>query len=291
MALGWDEVFHVVNPSAAHCEAVARFFDDQRWPRVWIERTSHPTHLETVMSWAVNEGRKALAIWGGDGTFSRAINALADLDALDKVRLALVPAGTCNDFARQLRLLPWERLVRQSSLVERSFDLGLLEHAEGRRLFVNNAGFGRRPEARRTKRPNAVLDIFRLSARQIRIETVDRERIDRMEMRALLGIVFNAPYFGGGLHFSPDIAPDDGRLEGYFLAEQPRWRVLVSFVRGRSGRPFTNAGTVSVAGSGIHIRSTDDLFPQVDGERASDGGVRELIFTVLPRALTMLVPK
>jgi diacylglycerol kinase (ATP) len=287
VAPGWDDLFHILNPSAARRPSVEAFFESSSWPRLWIDRTSHPTHLETAMAWAVNEGRRDVAIWGGDGTLSRAVNALESLNALDKVRIALVPAGTCNDLARRLGIAVWDRLfIGSTTLEERRIDVGMLSHAEGRRAFVNNAGFGRRAGARGEKRPHPLLDIFRLRAQPIEVVADDARR----EMQALLGIVFNAPYFGCGLHFSTDIAPDDGRLDAYFLTEQPRWKVLWSFVQGRSGGPFSNAGAVAVSGASIRVRTTGELFPQTDGERASEGAVREIEFRLLPNSLTLLLP-
>ncbi len=289
---GWDDLFHVLNPSAAQRPAVAAFLEKQSSPRVWIDRDSHPTHLETVMAWAVNEGRRDLAIWGGDGTLSRAVQALYELDALEKVRLFLVPVGTCNDFARKLRLPSWESLVRAPlNAQEHRFDLGVVEHAEGKRIFVNNAGFGRRPDARRDKRPNPVMDIFRLQSQKLQIETRDDSQVSRLNVDGVLAIVCNAPFFGGGLHFSKDVLPDDGRLNGFFLKDQFRLKILWSFFKGRGGSAFENAGLVSVSGPSIRVRASDAMYPQADGEPASMGGVGEIFFKVMPRALTLLVPK
>jgi len=289
---GWDDLFHVLNPSAVRRAAVADFMEKQSWPRVWIDRGSHPTHLETVMAWAVNEGRRDLAIWGGDGTLSRAVQALHELGALDKVRLVLVPAGTCNDFARKIRTPLWDAVTSAAlNPLERRYDLGLVEHAEGKRVFVNNAGFGRRPDARREKRPSPILDIFRLEAQALQIETRDDEQVSRLNIKGLLAIVCNAPYFGGGLHFSKDVLPDDGRLNGFFLQDQFRLKILWSFFRGRSGHPLENGGLLSVSGTSIRVRTPGALYPQADGESASAGGVGEIFFKLMPRALTMLVPK
>lgn len=290
MTANWSDLFHLLNPNSVRRTDVSSFFAGSPWERVWIERKTHPTHLETAVHWAVNEGRSGIAVWGGDGTLSRVINALDDLGALETMPIALVPAGTCNDFARQLKLGPWRKLLTRGALVEKKMDLATLVHAEGRRLFINNAGFGRRPQARQDRRPSAIADIFRLSAEPV--EVIARgdgaERHERM--KALMAIVFNAPYFGGGMHFPGDIRPDDGLLDGYFVQEQGRLKVLWSFFRGRAGRPFENARTVPFRAPTILVRSGGELFPQADGESASKGAVKELTFSVLPKALRLLVP-
>lgn len=244
------------------------------------------------MAWAVNEGRRDIAIWGGDGTLSRALQALHELGALDKMRLALIPAGTCNDFARKVRVPLWDAVFRNPMTgQDHRFDLGVVEHAEGTRVFVNNAGFGRQPYARRDKRPSPVMDILRLKSQSLQIETRDEGQVSRLNVDGLMAIVCNAPYFGGGLLFSKDVLPDDGRLNGFFLKDQFRLRVLWSFIRGRAGQPFSNGGLVSVSGDSIRVRTSSALYPQADGESASVDGVGEIFFKVMPKAFTLFIPK
>ena len=108
-------------------------------------------------------------------------------------------------------------------------------------------------------------------------------------MNALLGIVFNAPFFGGGLHFSTDISPEDGLLDAYFVAEQARWRLLWSFLRAR-GQAFRNGRVTTARGASIRVRTPGWLYPQADGERAGTGGVREIHFKVREKAATLLLP-
>ena len=291
MASGLADFFHVLNPSALRRAGVDALFLEKKWRCVWIDRTSHPTHIETVVDWALNEGVRDLAIWGGDGTYSRVVNRLAEQDALSRVRIALIPAGTCNDFARRLGLPPWSDLAgTDSEFVDSQVDLGLIECKSHRRYFLNNAGFGRKPQAQGEKRPHPVADIFRLEAAPVAIESTAGEEPRHVEMRALLGIVFNAPYFGGGMHFSPDISPTDNRLDGYFVREQARWKVLWSFLRASGGRPFVNANVECVRGTVIRVRTPSWIYPQADGERAFSSGVQEMIFRVLPNALTLVLP-
>ena len=91
------------------------------------------------------------------------------------------------------------------------------------------------------------------------------------------------------MHFSKDVSPDDGRLDGFFLSDQPRWKVLWRFFQGRGGRrPFPNKDTVAVHSARIRVRASGHLYPQADGERASSGGVSEIEFKALPGALTLL---
>lgn len=284
-------LFHILNPNAARRADVQSFFAGSPWDHIWVERTSHPTHLETVVNWAVNESRPGIAIWGGDGTFSRAVNALNDLGALETMAVALIPVGTCNDFARHLPLPAWRKMfLTGDQWTERRVDIGVLAHAEGDRLFVNNAGFGRRPNARRDRRPNPVSDIFRM--RPEPVEIVTRDTVERRErINALMGIVFNAPYFGGGMHFNADTRSDDGLLDGYFVRDQGRIRLLWSFLMGRSGKPFENPGTTATRGRAISVTTSGDMFPQADGESASQGAVKSIDFSVRPGALRLLVPR
>ena len=140
--------FHLLNPNRKNRSAVQNFFRKHPSLRyVWIERATHPTHLETVVNWAITEGKERLAVWGGDGTLSRVVQALYQLGALEKVCLAVIPVGTGNDFTRHLfDSLHWDKLVKRalsSRGLEKRIDVGVVAYGDRKRTFINNAGFGR----------------------------------------------------------------------------------------------------------------------------------------------------
>lgn len=240
------------------------------------------------MQWAAREGETHIAVWGGDGTFSRAVQALYLEKVLDRTEIALVPSGTGNDFARRLKIPDEKRGIGSIPEVRiERYDVGVLRLESGDRIFVNNAGFGRSAEAVRRPRPSALRDIFSFRARTLNLEWRTPTSTEYQTRTAVMGLVFNSPYFNAGLSFDPAIAPDDGLLSGFFEPPAAAIAFISRFVRGRFGKPLVRPSTIRIDGSEIHVEADADLFPQVDGERASQKGVRSLTFSILPRALSL----
>ena len=81
---------------------------------------------------ALAEGAELLFAWGGDGMVQRCVDVLAG----SSVSLAIIPAGTANLFATNLRI---------PKNIEEAVAIGL--HGEARALDVVGAEHGRRPSA------------------------------------------------------------------------------------------------------------------------------------------------
>jgi diacylglycerol kinase family enzyme len=270
-----------------------RFFDPlPQANRVWIEQTSHPTHLETVLQWAMLQGIKKIAIWGGDGSFSRTLHWLWANDRLKDVSLALVPVGTGNDFSRAVGLWPWEKNVSRifsGSATLTKIDLGIMATSLGERIFTNNAGFGRTPEAIAQKKSNPLQDILSLREKKVEISWTGEEAGGPTSLSTLMGIVFNAPYFNRGLYFDNTISPRDGRLNAVFIPPGGSLSLVWRFLKGRLGQSLQEPGDVWVSGHSIEVEATQDLYPQVDGERVFLKGVRRLNFSVLSQAFSLYI--
>ena len=282
---------HLLNPNRDHRKSVASFF--RRRPDLrcyWVERETHPSHLETLLQWAAREGEKRVAIWGGDGTLSRAVQALYDERALDRTDVALVPSGTGNDFARKLGIRDSGSLVSDAEPVEvriERFDLGLLRIGSRERVFVNNAGFGRSAAAVRRPRPNALRDILSFQPRRLGLEWKTPASVAYETRDVILGIVFNSPYFNRGLCFDPLIAPDDGVLTAFLEPPRGAMGLLFRFLKGRFGAPLARPDTIRLDAVEIRVEADAPLYPQVDGEPAALEGARRLDFGVLPGKLAL----
>src|SRR5207249_2025295 len=154
------------------------------------------------------------------GSFHRTINLLAQKKLLKSVELGIVPAGTCNDFARFLGL--------RRRRVDHAFRLACSGKGQATDLatmddeiFINNAGFGRRPVASGKKlRSLQALRTFR--------PTVLRAQWDKgsIEGSFFMALACNAPFFSGGLHFSKNLNLHDGLLDVYLMPAIPKWKLL-----------------------------------------------------------------
>ena len=128
-------VFHLMNPSLRQAPWVTALTTFGRDLSQWalIDR-QNPHHTETLLDWALKANIGRLVVWGGDGTFHRVVRGLWQRDALDRVELALVPAGTCNDLARYYGLAKeswgrWEASAPQGRLA--ALSLGRVASASG----------------------------------------------------------------------------------------------------------------------------------------------------------------
>jgi len=121
--------------------AFARFPEVQ----VWIEELQQPADLTRAIARALAHGADVIAVGGGDGTLSAAANLLAETPAV----LGILPLGSLNHFARDLRL-PLE-LDEAVAVIVRGrtarVDLGEVNG----RYFINNTSIGVYPMAVRLR--------------------------------------------------------------------------------------------------------------------------------------------
>jgi diacylglycerol kinase (ATP) len=98
----------------------------------------------TLAEEAAREGASVIAACGGDGTLNEVVRGVDAADALDRVRLGVIPTGTGNDFADNvgIRSVAHAFEVLESD-EERRLDLGT---ADGR-PFVNSCVGGLTAEA------------------------------------------------------------------------------------------------------------------------------------------------
>lgn len=103
---------------------------------VEVVGTSSPTQMRHEIRRLVQAGARRVAVAGGDGTITRAVQELA----YTNTALGIIPQGTANNFATALRLpqdLPSALRVLQEGIV-REVDLGKI----GDRYFTEAAGVG-----------------------------------------------------------------------------------------------------------------------------------------------------
>ncbi len=150
------KIFFLLNPSRVKNrwdwrEAAARHAKRYGWtPRFGEVDRALPQSTDRLIDQALEEDCSRIVVVGGDGSLHRVINALAQKKKLKSIELAVVPAGTCNDFARFIGLR--RRRLDQAFRVAcggkaQPTDLGVM----GSELFLNNAGFGRKPAASRKR--------------------------------------------------------------------------------------------------------------------------------------------
>jgi diacylglycerol kinase (ATP) len=228
-----------------------------------------PTKLARA---ATDEGHDLVAC-GGDGLVTEVAGVAADTGH----RLAVVPTGAGNDFARVLGYDPKQPLRAFDALTtgrDRVVDLG---RVNGRwYTCVTASGFD--AEANRwantvrklsgtTLYVAAVLRTLAVyKPHRFRV-TVDDESI---ETTAWLVAVGNGPAYAGGMRVTPDAKLDDGLLDVTIVGAMGRPEFLWNFPKVFKGTHVGHPKVTTRRGAHVELESLDASVPMevyADGER------------------------
>ncbi|MBI3097503.1 MAG: hypothetical protein HYY93_04545 [Planctomycetes bacterium] len=272
---------------------------------------------------ALNDGFDRVCILGGDGTVRCAVEGwrLARLPPWNRANrpseslnpdlaLAVLPAGTGNDFARGLGIPrdPVEAVRVAASGATRLIDLvEIVPAAEPEagsflhyRHFANiaEAGFGAAVAARasRSRKTLGAKATFRLAvARElihlhnapIRIEAVTPDGPRDWEGESTGVILANGRFFGAGLNPAPTALWDDGLLDVIILGAFSRREIVRHFGKIARGDHLGHSKVHHLRASSLRISSPEKVPFEMDGE---GGGSLPVEARVIPRALRVCVP-
>lgn len=232
---------------------------------------------------------------GGDGTIHEVANGLLAVAAEQRrARLAVLPIGTGNDFAK---LLGGHRLEHAFDCIlrgaPRELDVGLVRWRDHSEYFINGMGTGIDVEV---VRQIARLPRFRgitgyligvLRALRVFEPIRARLRVDGVDVdgRVMIVGVGNGVSQGGGFYITPAATPDDGRLDLCVIDEMSLPRVLVTLPRLLRGRHVNLSSVHMMTFEHLEIETDAPLFFQLDGELREPAGVHRLTVDVLRGAL------
>lgn len=242
-------------------------------PRFGEVDRAQPRSTERLLEQALEEECSRIVAVGGDGTLHRVVNVLAKKKQLGSLEIAVVPSGTCNDFARHLglkRKRPEEAFRLACAGKANAVDLGLMNDE----FFLNNAGLGRHSAAS-TQRMKPLQTLRSFRPIPLRAQW-DKGSIEGVFFMVL---VCNAPYFSGGLHFSKNASMQDGLLDVYFVPAMPKWRLLPLLALGKLGRPARFKRLITLRVPRLEIAAQSDVWPQADGEPPTKAA-RRVVFAV-----------
>ncbi|HEV7906112.1 MAG TPA: diacylglycerol kinase family protein [Pyrinomonadaceae bacterium] len=333
------ETFVVVNYNAARARAAWKQIEralKASGVRFSAHEAKEAGDAQRAAREALGAGYRTIAVVGGDGTlgevvsgfFARETEGVSTTNAATtaattparinaEAALAILPAGTGNDFARGLEggrasLERWlERLIRHSrrehetEMTTRAVDVlhGTIGDDRARRSFfcLNAATLGIGAEvagrvaaqgssARRLPGEArfalaALASLARWRARRVSVRLDDAEAI---ECATNLVAVVNSPFAGGGMMFSPDARVDDGLLDVVIASQLTRAALMREMARIHSGGHVKNPRVSISRGARVrieHLSDGDALAIEADGDVR---GHTPLEFRVLPGALKVV---
>lgn len=244
---------------------------------------------------ALADEPRVLVVVGGDGTLSGVLDTVCAAD----VPVVLVAAGTGNDLARALGLPrgePGAAAELALAGVPRAVDVGVVRTATGSRKFLTIAALGF--DAKVSDRTNrlrwphgAARYYLALLIELARLRPMDFTlAVDDEAARSAPGTLIAAgstSSYGGGMPICVGAVPDDGLLDVVQVAPLSRGRLLRLFPLLLRGTHFSRDEVSHRRARSVMI-SAPGLVVYADGERI---GEDECTISVLPGALTMLVPK
>lgn len=259
-----------------------------------IDITSAAGEERMLARRAIDQGCTTLVAVGGDGTWSQVANAI--LESRADCRLALLAAGTGNDFAKTVGA-PATDLVTTAGLAMHGPDIRVdVGQVEGRH-FLNIAGFGfdiavLEDCSRLTwvSGPalypvSALRQLFAYGGVEIEVSSL---RNHRDFARHLMLIIANAKHFGGAFHIAPDAELTDGQLDAIAILDTPPLKRLPLFVAATRGTHVTRPGVITEQSPIFRIGFHEPPAYETDGEYHRADSV-ELELRCIPGALRVVV--
>jgi diacylglycerol kinase (ATP) len=217
----------IFNPAARGNKARRfRRFLNELSQQCALKATTGPGDARRLAQAAVATGYDIIAAAGGDGTVNEVLNGIGDEpDGFQRARLGVLPLGTVNVFARELKIPAklegaWQVLKRAK---ETRIDLGRVDFSdEGRpaqRYFMQLGGAGLDARAielvswklKKSAGPLAyvVAGLQALMERQTRISV----SADGKKIEGELALLGNGKLYGGPFDIFPGATLDDGLLD------------------------------------------------------------------------------
>lgn len=284
----------IINPLAGGGRA------GRTWPRVravlqdagWSIVESRTERRGHAMDLAAASSADVLVAVGGDGTAHEVANGV--LRSRRSSALGVIPSGTGSDFARALGV-PRDPLAAAQALVAarpRRVDVG----AVNGRYFLTIAGVGFDGEVARLVNAwpkvlsGTVMYLLGILTTLVTYRPVDVDiALDGLSQRERLFLIAvgNTAWNAGGMWTVPAARADDGLLHTVIAGPLSRLETLVVLPRVFSGRHLDHPKVRQAHALEIRVTGATPLAIQADGESV---GTLPAVFTVCPRALTVLAP-
>lgn len=265
-----------------------------------LKPTLAPGDGRRLATEAVSEGFDTVVAAGGDGTVNEALNGIAEApDGFARARLAVLPLGTVNVFARELGLplrltAAWQTILAGH---ERRIDAPFVEHRVAerpqRRYFAQMAGAGLDARAislvdwqmkKRISQFAYVLAGMKAMRGPHPLITVEA---DGQRVTGELILVGNGRFYGGSLPVFPDARLDDGLLD-ICIFPRVRWSLILRYAIGFvTGHPLVPRDVKVLRVPRARLTAADPVPFEVEGDLC---GSLPIELGVVPGVLRVVVP-
>lgn len=244
-----------------------------------LKATAAPGDARRFAAEAIAEGFDIIAAAGGDGTVNEVLNGIGDAKGFEKVRLGILPLGTVNVFARELKIplkieYAWEVLQRGKEI---RLDLPQVEFSENgkttRRYFIQLAGAGLDARAielvswsdKKRMGPLAYF-IAGLKALKERKPVIQTSNNGSPALTGELIMIGNGKMYGGPFDIFPRADLRDGLLD-VCIIPRADWGTLFHYIPSFLFRQrLPENGVKRFQATEFELSGDDDAAFQLDGE-------------------------
>ncbi|WP_220740818.1 diacylglycerol kinase family lipid kinase [Leuconostoc miyukkimchii] len=253
--------------------------------------TPEPMSAAKEAKRAAEAGFDLIIAAGGDGTINEVVNGLAPLKK--RPMMAVIPAGTTNDYARALKLprdepLESAKIIFQHETIK--MDIGKIDQAKETKYFMNIAALGTVSEVTYAV-PSLMKSLYGYLAYLVkgaelitRIKPVNAKvSYDGGEYSGKISMIFLAltNSVGGFESIVPDAKLDDGKFTLLIIKESNLAQILQIVAQMlNGGKHIDNPQMIYKKTSQVEILPLDEdqLKVNLDGEY---GGDAPMVFTDL----------
>ncbi|MDX2081007.1 MAG: YegS/Rv2252/BmrU family lipid kinase [Terrimicrobiaceae bacterium] len=266
-----------------------------------VRRTTGEGSAGKIAEQAIRENLDTLVVAGGDGT----VGLVASVVAETSVTLGILPMGTFNNVARSIGIPNDLDAALEILIHGRRIRIDACE-AGGRRPFFEAAGVGL--DATLFPLGEAVKDGQWTRWADIALQTIDYpiqhfhltlkgtplksgwarfEGTRILRRNALLVVIANGPYYGGGFTVAPGARLNDGLLTIGIYRNFSKIELLRHFFSIRRGKLRRSPKVETYRAREIVVRSSSPVSVHADGQPA---GTTPVVIRCVPGALRVIAP-
>ncbi len=262
--------------------------------------TKHPGHAREIATSA--EGYDTITAVGGDGTVGDINSGIMDREG-DQITIAIIPAGTGNDIARNIGISSLQDAVSALKGEHiRAFDLIQVDYQEsgkpGRRYaFLSaNVGFSAmpmvKPWMKRILGPKGAyylgtfLQILFHRSPHLTVRVDENECWNTLSWMIIIANVESSS--GGCMRIGPGARTDDGELNITIFPAKSKFTMVTKLLpKVPSGEQINAPGVLYFPGKQIEVVSDSPAILDLDGDVF---GTIPATFTVCPGLFRVMVP-
>lgn len=251
--------------------------------------------IETIET--CKENWDAIIVCGGDGTVNEVASGIAL--SINKIPLAILAAGTVNDFAEYMKLprntTDFVKMIEDWNI--RHVDMGSCND----NFFINVAAGGLLTGVAHTVSSEYKTILGRMAYYVEGIKEIPKKKLQPLKVKItseeytleeeiLLFIISNGKSVGGFKKLSPTAEIEDGLLDCIVIKKADFQELFTIFVKLYSGEHVNNPKVKYFKTNNLKIQNLSEKEVQVDVD-GELGGQLPVDIKVLPKALPLFVIK